>query len=126
MSRLTVKVPDVGEGVAEVEIVSWAVSEGQEVERNQIIAEVMTDKATVEVPAPVDGVVRAMVGAVGDILLVGSPLFALDVAAHRAAADDEIDAEMEAVLHIGVDHSHDDPTGPGPQPEPGRGATPQQ
>ena len=124
MSRLTVKVPDVGEGVAEVEIVSWAVSEGQEVERDQIIAEVMTDKATVEVPAPVDGVVRAMVGAVGDILLVGSPLFALDVAAHHAATDDEIDAEMEAVLHVGVDHSHDDPTGPGPQAPPSPGARP--
>ena len=45
---LTVKVPDVGEGIAEVELVSWSVSEGQTVTRDQIVAEVMTDKATVE------------------------------------------------------------------------------
>ncbi|MGH1488025.1 MAG: dihydrolipoamide acetyltransferase family protein [Acidimicrobiales bacterium] len=74
---LTVKVPDVGEGIAEVELVSWAVAEGQTVTRDQIVAEVMTDKATVEVPAPVDGVVQALSGDVGETLLVGSPLFAL-------------------------------------------------
>ncbi len=79
MGRLTVKVPDVGEGIAEVELVSWAVDDGQPVERNQIIAEVMTDKATVEVPSPADGVVDGLTAAVGDVLLVGSPLFALEV-----------------------------------------------
>ncbi len=77
-SLLTVKVPDVGEGIAEVELVSWAVTEGETVARNQIVAEVMTDKATVEVPAPIDGVVQGLTGAVGEILLVGSPLFAMD------------------------------------------------
>ena len=71
MGRLTVKVPDVGEGVAEVELVSWSVDEGQTVTRNQIIAEVMTDKATVEVPSPTDGIMSALAGAPGDRLLVG-------------------------------------------------------
>ena len=75
----TVKVPDVGEGIAEVELVSWAVTEGQSVTRNEIIAEVMTDKATVEVPAPFDGVINGLSGQVGDILLVGEPLFTLSV-----------------------------------------------
>ena len=79
MADLTVKVPDVGEGIAEVELVSWAVSEGQSVQRNEIIAEVMTDKATVEVPAPSDGVIASLTGEVGEILLVGSPLFSLQV-----------------------------------------------
>lgn len=79
MADLTVKVPDVGEGIAEVELVSWAVAEGQVVSRNDVIAEVMTDKATVEVPAPSDGVVGSLAGQVGDILLVGSPLFSLQV-----------------------------------------------
>lgn len=79
MGQLTIKVPDVGEGIAEVELVSWSVAEGQPVTRNQIVAEVMTDKATVEVPAPVDGVVGALTGGVGDVLLVGSPLFTLEV-----------------------------------------------
>ncbi len=73
----TVKVPDVGEGVAEVEIVSWAVGVGDTVARLQTVAEVMTDKATVEVPSPVDGVVTELGGAVGDVLLVGSPLIHL-------------------------------------------------
>ena len=72
-----VKVPDVGEGVAEVEIVSWSVAVGDTVARLQTVAEVMTDKATVEVPSPVDGVVAELGGAVGDVLLVGSPLIHL-------------------------------------------------
>ncbi|MDH3303285.1 MAG: 2-oxo acid dehydrogenase subunit E2 [Acidimicrobiia bacterium] len=72
-----VKVPDVGEGVAEVEIVSWSVGVGDTVARLQTVAEVMTDKATVEVPSPVDGVVAELGGAVGDVLLVGSPLIRL-------------------------------------------------
>ena len=76
-----VKVPDVGEGVAEVEIVSWAVAVGDAVARLQTVAEVMTDKATVEVPSPVDGVVAELGGAVGDVLLVGSPLIHLGLGA---------------------------------------------
>jgi 2-oxoisovalerate dehydrogenase E2 component (dihydrolipoyl transacylase) len=79
MGQLTIKVPDVGEGIAEVELVSWSVAEGEPVTRNQIVAEVMTDKATVEVPAPIDGVVGVLTGGVGDVLLVGSPLFTLEV-----------------------------------------------
>ncbi len=92
MGRLTVKVPDVGEGVAEVELVSWAVAEGQPVERNQIVAEVMTDKATVEVPSPVDGVMGALAATAGDRLLVGEPLFQLQV---EGEGDDEVEAEVE-------------------------------
>ncbi|MEM9565392.1 MAG: dihydrolipoamide acetyltransferase family protein, partial [Actinomycetota bacterium] len=92
MGRLTVKVPDVGEGVAEVELVSWAVTPGQPVERNQIIAEVMTDKATVEVPSPVDGVVDALSGDAGDRLLVGEPLFVLAV---DGEGDTEVDADPD-------------------------------
>lgn len=78
MAVHVVKVPDVGEGIAEVELVSWAVTVGHSVKRNEIVAEVMTDKATVEVPAPHDGVINQLHGAVGDILAVGSSLFALD------------------------------------------------
>ncbi|MEL6981264.1 MAG: 2-oxo acid dehydrogenase subunit E2, partial [Actinomycetota bacterium] len=91
MGRLTVKVPDVGEGVAEVELVSWAVAEGQPVERNQIVAEVMTDKATVEVPSPVDGIIGDLAATAGDRLLVGEPLFQLDV---EGEGDDEVDADV--------------------------------
>ncbi len=99
MGRLTIKVPDVGEGVAEVELVSWAVTEGQAVERNQTIAEVMTDKATVEVPAPVDGVVQGLSGAAGDVLLVGSTLFTLEV---EGEGDTEIAAEPKVAAEAAI------------------------
>lgn len=84
MSRLVVKVPDVGEGVAEVELVSWSVATGDEVTRHQVVAEVMTDKATIEVPAPVDGVVAAVACGIGDKLLVGEELFQLETDAEAA------------------------------------------
>ncbi|MGI9598022.1 MAG: dihydrolipoamide acetyltransferase family protein [Acidimicrobiales bacterium] len=110
MGRLTVKVPDVGEGIAEVELVSWAVTEGQTVERNQIIAEVMTDKATVEVPSPVDGVVGGLNGGVGDTLLVGSQLFTLEI----EGEDEEVEAQAAGA---GADPPSA-PAAPTPPPRP--------
>ncbi len=78
-SSYEVKVPDVGEGVAEVELVSWQVEIGQTIRRREMVAEVMTDKATVEVPSPVDGTIASLGGTVGDVLAVGSVLFVLHV-----------------------------------------------
>ncbi len=80
MGNHVIKVPDVGEGIAEVELVGWAVVVGQTVGRNQVLAEVMTDKANVEIPSPVDGVIANLHGDVGAILAVGSPLIELTVA----------------------------------------------
>ncbi len=125
-----VKVPDVGEGVAEVEIVSWSVAVGDTVSRLQTVAEVMTDKATVEVPSPVDGVVAELGGAVGDVLLVGSPLIRLglgggaeapgaaDSAAAKAppperpprswaATDDEVETDTGESAEGGTDEVDD-------------------
>ncbi len=79
MGTQVVKVPDVGEGIAEVEVVAWAVSVGDTVARNQVLAEVMTDKANVEIPAPADGVVAVRNGEVGEILAVGTTLLELTV-----------------------------------------------
>lgn len=75
-----VKLPDVGEGVAEAEIVEWHVKVGQSVLEDQILAAVMTDKATVEIPAPVAGTVVALGGEVGSVLSVGAELVRLEVA----------------------------------------------
>ena len=75
-----VKLPDVGEGVAEAEIVEWHVKVGQSVMEDQILAAVMTDKATVEIPAPIAGTVVALGGEVGSVLSVGSELVRLEVA----------------------------------------------
>ena len=78
MGLRTIKMPDVGEGVAEAEIVEWHVKVGDPVQEDQPVAAVMTDKATVEIPTPVSGTVVALGGAVGDVLAVGSELFRID------------------------------------------------
>lgn len=80
MELLVIKMPDIGEGIAEVELVQWHVQPGDSVGEDQLLAEVMTDKATVEVPSPVVGKVHSLGGAVGDVLAVGSPLISLEVA----------------------------------------------
>jgi 2-oxoisovalerate dehydrogenase E2 component (dihydrolipoyl transacylase) len=89
--------PDLGEGIAEVEVVAWRVQPGDAVVEDQILADVMTDKATVEIPSPVHGTVVGLGGKVGESLAVGSELIRLDVdglgnapaAAAAATAADE-------------------------------------
>src|SRR5512136_2211782 len=84
MSIHIVKVPDIGEGIAEVELVEWRVRPGDTVVEDQPLADVMTDKATVEVPSPVAGKVIATHGNAGDTLAVGSELLRLETAASAA------------------------------------------
>ena len=74
------KLPDVGEGTAEAELVSWHVAVGDRVEEDQLLAEVMTDKATVELTSPVAGKVAALFGQPGQQVPVGGPLVSFDVA----------------------------------------------
>ena len=73
------KLPDVGEGTAEAELVGWHVKVGDAVEEDQIIADIMTDKATVEITSPVAGTVVALYGEAGKSVPVGGPLVAFDV-----------------------------------------------
>src|SRR5262249_32824828 len=80
MGRYIVKVPDIGEGTTEAEIVKWHVAPGQEIREEDPLVDVMTDKATVEIPAPVAGTVVAIEGEVGEKRPVGSLLVTLDVA----------------------------------------------
>ncbi|MEO0398858.1 MAG: dihydrolipoamide acetyltransferase family protein [Pseudomonadota bacterium] len=90
------KLPDVGEGVAEAEIVEWLVEEGANVQEDETVASVMTDKATVEVPAPVDGVVTWLAGAIGETIAVGAPLIRIETAGtanEQAAAAPANDAD---------------------------------
>jgi len=75
---LEFKLPDIGEGIAEGEIVKWLVAEGDTVEEHQPIVEVMTDKATVEVPAPQAGVITELRAKPGDVVPVGTVIFVLD------------------------------------------------
>lgn len=78
MSRFVFKMPDLGEGTVSAEVVEWKVKVGDTVKEDQIIAEVMTDKAAVEIPAPVSGRVVAITGQPGDMVAVGSELIAFD------------------------------------------------
>jgi 2-oxoisovalerate dehydrogenase E2 component (dihydrolipoyl transacylase) len=80
MGEYTIKLPDVGEGVAEAEIVEWHVEIGDLVREDTLLAAVMTDKATVEIPSPVDGEVLWLGAAIGDRIAVGAPLIRLKVA----------------------------------------------
>jgi 2-oxoisovalerate dehydrogenase E2 component (dihydrolipoyl transacylase) len=85
MSQFIFKMPDLGEGTVEAEIVAWHTKPGDVVQEDQVIVEVMTDKAAVEVPAPVSGRVVSISGEPGDKVAVGSPLIVFELAA--AAAD---------------------------------------
>ncbi len=78
MGARSIRMPDVGEGVAEAEIVEWSVKVGDLVREDQVVAAVMTDKATVEIPTPVAGEVIALGGGVGDVLAVGAELIRID------------------------------------------------
>ena len=79
MAIYTIKMPDIGEGIAEVELVAWRVQPGDVVAEDQILADVMTDKATVEIPSPVVGKVLALGGEVGQVMAVGAELIRLEV-----------------------------------------------
>lgn len=79
MGVYVIKMPDIGEGIAEVELVEWHVKEGDQVVEDQVLADVMTDKATVQVPSPVHGRVLALGGRVGEVMAVGSSLIELEV-----------------------------------------------
>src|SRR5699024_22964 len=83
----TIKMPDIGEGIAEVELVEWFVEVGDTVSEDQVLADVMTDKASVEIPSPVAGVVQQLGGKVGDVMAVGAELITIDTAAEPPAHD---------------------------------------
>ncbi len=91
MARFTFKLPDIGEGISEAEIVAWHVAVGDRVEEDSPIADMMTDKATVEMESPVTGVVVELAGEVGDQVSIGAALVvietdAVDVADEVVAA----------------------------------------
>ncbi|WP_086618580.1 dihydrolipoamide acetyltransferase family protein [Erythrobacter tepidarius] len=104
MAKFTFNMPDVGEGVAEAEIVEWHVKVGDRVEEDQHLVDVMTDKATIDIESPVAGVVTALAGEVGDTIAVGAVLVVIEVegevsgaqaeAAAAQSEDDMFDAPM--------------------------------
>jgi 2-oxoisovalerate dehydrogenase E2 component (dihydrolipoyl transacylase) len=87
MTRYVFKMPDLGEGTVEAEIVAWHVKVGDHVTEDQVMAEVMTEKAAVEVPAPVTGRVVSIAGGPGDMVRVGAELIVFDTESGEAFAE---------------------------------------
>jgi len=79
MGRYVFRLPDIGEGIAEAEIVAWHVKVGDAVEEDGRLADMMTDKATVEMESPVSGTVIEVAGAEGDVVAIGSPLVVIEI-----------------------------------------------
>ncbi|MDX8432406.1 dihydrolipoamide acetyltransferase family protein [Mesorhizobium abyssinicae] len=104
MGEHVIKLPDVGEGVAEAELVEWHVKVGDLVREDMVLAAVMTDKATVEIPSPVDGEILWLGAEIGDTVAIGSPIVRLKVAGEGNvkpqgdAAEEAIKAEPPAKL----------------------------
>ena len=90
MGEHLIKMPDVGEGIAEAELVEWHVKVGDIVREDTVLAAVMTDKATVEIPSPVDGEVEWLGAEIGDVVAIGSPLIRLKV-----AGDDSVSSGVD-------------------------------
>ncbi|HVR91707.1 MAG TPA: dihydrolipoamide acetyltransferase family protein [Novosphingobium sp.] len=102
MGKYTFNLPDIGEGIAEAEIVAWHVKVGERIEEDGRVADMMTDKATVEMESPVTGTVIEVAGEVGDVIAIGSALVVIETEGEgneaatpgsKAAVEARIDAE---------------------------------
>ncbi|MEO7656526.1 MAG: dihydrolipoamide acetyltransferase family protein [Sphingomicrobium sp.] len=105
MATYQFKLPDIGEGIAEAEIVAWHVAVGDRIEEDAQLADMMTDKATVEMESPVAGVVRKLAGEVGDQIAIGSVLVEIETEADTAAAAAAVASRDEQPLGDGAVHA---------------------
>ena len=96
MARFEFKLPDIGEGIAEAEIVAWHVKIGDRVEEDMAVADMMTDKATVEMESPVSGVVVELAGEVGDQVPIGSALMVIEVEGEAETPAEVVEEQVEA------------------------------
>jgi len=93
MGTHVIKMPDIGEGIAEVELSQWHVKVGDMVVEDQVLADVMTDKAMVDIPSPVHGKVIALGGEPGEVMAVGSILISIEVEGAGNAKEVPVAAE---------------------------------
>ena len=94
MALFKFRLPDIGEGIAEAEIVAWHVKVGDRIEEDANLADMMTDKATVEMESPVTGTVVELAGEVGDMVPIGSTLAVIEVEGEAVeAVEERLDAE---------------------------------
>jgi 2-oxoisovalerate dehydrogenase E2 component (dihydrolipoyl transacylase) len=132
MARFEFRLPDIGEGIAEAEIVAWHVKVGDEIAEDQQLADLMTDKATVEMESPVAGKVLELAGEVGEQIPIGSVLAVIETEGadreaepvedsqdERPLADGAVEATPELAKEIPVaaaDDAQQRKPGPAPQP----------
>jgi 2-oxoisovalerate dehydrogenase E2 component (dihydrolipoyl transacylase) len=102
MARYEFKLPDIGEGIAEAEIVTWHVKVGDVIGEDQQLADMMTDKATVEMESPVAGKIVELAGEVGDQVPIGSVLVVIETAGTDRSAESAADSEDERPLGDGA------------------------
>ena len=102
MATYQFKLPDIGEGIAEAEIVAWHVEVGDTVEEDQQLADMMTDKATVEMESPVAGKVTKLAGEVGDQIAIGSVLVEIETAGAAPVEEPSAESKEERPLGDGA------------------------
>ncbi|OBV11778.1 dihydrolipoamide acetyltransferase family protein [Erythrobacter dokdonensis] len=132
MAKFTFNMPDVGEGVAEAEVVEWHIKVGDRVEEDQHLVDVMTDKATIDIESPVAGVVTALAGEVGDTIAIGAMLLEIEVEgevedqAEPAPAPAPRAPEVEERIEVETSDvsDADDALAADPEPEPLPAPTP--
>ena len=121
MGNFVFKLPDIGEGVVEGEVVQWHVSVGDSVSEDDPIVDVMTDKATVTIPSPVSGVISSLSGDVGDMIAVGSSLMEIDSEGEGggpAAEDAEVQEPVPDPIPPKAPEPAPAPKAPEPAPAP--------
>ncbi|MDF7777587.1 dihydrolipoamide acetyltransferase family protein [Sphingomonas sp. AOB5] len=118
MARFSFRLPDIGEGIAEAEIVEWHVKIGDRVEEDGRLADMMTDKATVEMESPVAGTVIELAGEVGDQIAIGSTLVVIETEGEDApAVEPEVEQQVAAETP-GVEEAAPAEADPAPTPAP--------
>lgn len=134
MAKFTFNLPDIGEGIAEAEIVDWHVKVGDTVEEDDRLADMMTDKATVEMESPVSGKVIEVAGEIGDTIAIGSMLVVIETegevpdevqeAAEAAPAPKAEEVEERIEVETSDASDADDAIAADPEPEPAAASAP--
>lgn len=105
MPIFTFNLPDIGEGIAEAEIVAWHVKVGDKISEDQPLADMMTDKATVEMESPVAGIVTKVAGEAGDVIAIGSMLVEIETTTDVSQAESAVQVEAVATVEDELPHA---------------------
>jgi len=105
MPTFTFNLPDIGEGIAEAEIVAWHVKVGDRISEDQPLADMMTDKATVEMESPVSGIVTKVAGEAGDVIAIGSMLVEIETASDVSQTQSDAEVQPAATVEDELPHA---------------------